>query len=386
MIAGAVAAIFMYHHVSTVPAGGPYGRALTVTPQEFVAQLRYLDARGCAAVSLGRLVEDVRSGKQTGCEVALTFDDGYEDAATEAAPLMRGFGDVGTFFVTTGFIGTVGHLTQSQIRGLTAEGMEIGAHTVSHTDLTKLSAEKAGLEVRGSRIALQALTGQSIGGFAYPSGRTNRSVESVVRSAGFAYAVTTLGGRLTPGGLARDPLTLPRYRVEHGTGEALFRAALGAAPAATPSMPAAEVRSIARSRTEGNAPGIAERVAVALLDGAFPESILKVRVLALEPATVAGIMLSGEKFHERVDRAVFAADVSAMLDRAFAADPQVSEVDVWAVVPIQVEKSATVSGDLAVPTERTVFSAAVTRARWLREDRSLGVTYWEPGWLQDGRP
>src|SRR5271166_5747178 len=103
MIAGAVAAVFMYHHVSAVAGGGRYGRALTVTPQEFVAQLRYLDERGCSAVGLARLVDDLRDGRARGCEVALTFDDGYADAASEAAPLLREHGDVGTFFVSTGF-------------------------------------------------------------------------------------------------------------------------------------------------------------------------------------------------------------------------------------------------------------------------------------------
>jgi hypothetical protein len=127
-------------------------------------------------------------------------------------------------------------------------------------------------------------------------------------------------------------------------------------------------------------------VAVALLDGDFPEPILKVRVVATEPATVAGIMLSGAKFHEPVDRAAFTSDVASMLDRAFAADPSVSEVDVWAVLPILVAANATVSGDLAVPADRTVFSAAMTRKAWARGDGSLGATYWEPGWPQDGRP
>jgi peptidoglycan/xylan/chitin deacetylase (PgdA/CDA1 family) len=386
MIAGAVAAIFMYHHVSSVAGGGEFGRALTVTPQDFTAQLHYLKGRGCAAVGLDRLVDDVRTGQDKGCEVALTFDDGYADAATDAAPLLRGFGDVGTFFVTTGFINTKGHLTSGQIRSLSAEGMEIEAHTVSHVDLTRVSTATAEREVRDSRSALRSLTGQPVDGFAYPAGQTNTQVEAIVRSAGFGFAVTTLGGRMTQAALSRDPYALPRYRVERGAGTSLFAAVLGASPTVSSGMPPDEVRAIARSRIEGNAPGIAERVAVALLDGAFPEPILKVRVLQLEPATVAGIMLSGQKFHRPVDRAAFAADVDAMLDRAFLADPSISEVDVWAVVPIPVGKTATVSGDLAVPTDRTVFSAAVPRTRWLRAGGAAGVTYWEPGWLQDGRP
>src|SRR5690242_16953576 len=101
----------MYHHVSTHPGGGAYGTALTVTPKEFDDQLRLLRDRDCSVVGVEKLVADVGSSRARACEVALTFDDGYDDAATQAAPMLRRYGDVGTFFVTTGLLGTPGHLS-----------------------------------------------------------------------------------------------------------------------------------------------------------------------------------------------------------------------------------------------------------------------------------
>lgn len=382
MIAGAVAAVFMYHHVSSTPASGPYGRALTVTPQEFDNQLRYLRDAGCAAVGIDRLVSDVRDNRLRRCEVALTFDDGYADASTQAAPMLRRYGDVATFFVATGYIGTPGHITKSEIRGLAQTGMQIGAHTVSHPDLTRLPIGAVEKEVRSSRSALQAISGQPVDAFAYPSGRYSPGVEAVVRDAGFALAASTDSGVITASGIGRDIYALPRFRVLRGRGDALMRRVLGGSVAVDPEPAEAAVRSIARSRIEGNAPDVAERVAVALLSGGFPEQILKVRVYKAAPAVVAGIMLSGVKFHEPVDRQTFAADAADMIYRAFASDPSVSEVDVWAVVPISVASHATVSGDLAVPAARTVFSASVRRDDWLREQGGLGETYWEPGFLQ----
>src|SRR5215472_7902020 len=217
MLAGTVAAIFMYHHVSPVVAKGPYARALTVSPSEFDAQLRLLNNIGCAMVGLGRLVTDVKDGRVRGCEVALTFDDGYDDAATQAEPMLRAAGAVGTFFVSTGFIGSSGHLSARQIDMLAADGMEIGAHTISHVDLTKVSAATAAGEIDGSRMKLRGLTGEPITAFAYPAGKSDAAVESVVSAAGFAYAVTTEAGVVTQAKIARDPFALPRYRVEHGT-------------------------------------------------------------------------------------------------------------------------------------------------------------------------
>src|SRR5215469_13684846 len=166
MIAAAVAAVFMYHHVSAHPGGGAYGAALTVTPQEFDDQLRLLRDRGCAVVGVEKLVADVGEHAARGCEVALTFDDGYDDAATQAAPLLRRYGDVGTFFVTTGFLGEPGHLTTSDVRALARSGMAIEAHTVTHPDLTLLAPSAVDRELRGSRTALRSITGSHIGAFA----------------------------------------------------------------------------------------------------------------------------------------------------------------------------------------------------------------------------
>ena len=383
MIAAAVAAVFMYHHVSTHPGGGAFGTALTVTPQEFDDQLRLLRDHDCSVVSVGKLVADVGSNRARACEVALTFDDGYDDAATQAAPMLRRYGDIGTFFVATGLLGTYGHLSASGVRALARSGMDIEAHTITHPDLTLLAPAAVEREVRGSREALEKITGARVGAFAYPSGRFNIAVERAVAAAGYDMAFTTAAGDVTQAGLARDKFALPRFRVLRGRGAALIRRVLGATSGAiaVPALNMTEVRDIAKDRIAGNAPDVAERVAVALLSAGYPEQILKVRTYKTEPAVVAGIMLSGVKFHAPVDRQTFAADAADMIYRAFAADPSVSEVDVWAVVPIAVPPHADVSGDLAVPTNRTVFSAAVLRGDFTRDEGSLGTTYWEAGWL-----
>jgi peptidoglycan/xylan/chitin deacetylase (PgdA/CDA1 family) len=386
MIAAGVAAIFMFHHVAAQPAGGTYGRALTVSPAEFESQLRYLQAKGCAAVTVDRLIADVAARTAAPCEVALTFDDGYSDASTDAAPLLAKYGDAGTFYITTGYIGSPGHLDRPQVRALEQRGMELGAHTVTHADLTRIGTASAQREIFGSRAMLRKLTGASVTAFAYPAGRYDARVEAIVRDAGFTDALSTDAGHIDSAVLARDMFALPRYRVLRGSGLTLMRDVLGrtstAAQAAAQSETA--LAHIARSRVEGNAPEVAERVAVAVLRGRFAEPVLKVRVRAAPGAVVAGIMLSGVKFHGPVSRSSFADDVAAMLERCFVADPSVSEVDVWAVVPLSTAKGAVVSGDYAVPTNRTVFSASVLRTEWERSPDSLGDAYWDPNWLHVG--
>jgi peptidoglycan/xylan/chitin deacetylase (PgdA/CDA1 family) len=373
-LVGAVAAVFMYHHVSPSVQPGRYARALTVTPQEFNGQLAWLRARGCSLVGVSALMRDARTGTLAPCEVALTFDDGYDDAALYAAPLLKSAGATGTFFISTGWVGTPGHVTVAQLRVIGDLGMELASHTVHHVDLNRSSARVRDGEIERSGAMLESWTGNRADAFAYPSGQFSGPVERSVAAAGYSLAFTTVPGRIDERTI-RDMYALPRYRVVRGSGLALMRAVLGSGAsqarddsAAVRAMTSvavlpsdAELAAIARERIEGNDAPVAERIGVSLLRQQFPEPIQKIRVLTVPPACVAGIMLSGSHLHEPVTAAQFEADARAMAALALEAAPTVAEVDVWAIVPQPIESGAVVAGDLALPTDRTVLSITVRR-------------------------
>jgi hypothetical protein len=115
-----------------------------------------------------------------------------------------------------------------------------------------------------------------------------------------------------------------------------------------------EDRAVGTDRTSAVA------VARALLTEMWPATVQQVRVDTTGPHSVAGIVLSGVKFHQALDLDGFLDEVQTLITRAFAARP-VEEVDLWATVPIRVPKGAVVSGDLAIPTSRTVFACSVRR-------------------------
>ena len=78
------------------------------------------------------------------------------------------------------------------------------------------------------------------------------------------------------------------------------------------------------------------------------------------------------------------AEIAALVERAFAVSPEVEEVDVWASVPIDVGKGVVVSGDLAKPTTRTVFSLSVRRGEppssvAERAQKGPGA-FWDQAW------
>src|SRR5262249_25399518 len=98
--------ILMYHGVST--DGRPHwlGRAHNHVPMDlFVAQLPALPAVR-RVIGLSELVERLRRGDDVAGTAALTFDDGYRNNVTRAAPVLVDHRLPATFFLATGYVGT----------------------------------------------------------------------------------------------------------------------------------------------------------------------------------------------------------------------------------------------------------------------------------------
>lgn len=103
-------------------------------------------------------------------------------------------------------------MTSAEVKAMRRAGMQIGAHTVSHPILAKLTDAQAGAEIGDSKRFLEQLLGERITLFAYPNGKPGedyspQSVE-VVRSLGFDAAVSTQWGASRMGD---DPLQIKRF-------------------------------------------------------------------------------------------------------------------------------------------------------------------------------
>jgi hypothetical protein len=127
--------------------------------------------------------------------------------------------------------------------------------------------------------------------------------------------------------------------------------------AATPSVADLD----AHSRAGGNRLDLAMSVGEQLFNTTWPAQVLQ--VLANQDGTdiVLGLRLNGVKFHGTLTRDAFNREVMDLVARALRAAPAAEEVDLWVTVPITVGKGIVVSGDLAKPTTRTVFTLSVRR-------------------------
>ncbi|HVP00737.1 MAG TPA: polysaccharide deacetylase family protein [Bryobacteraceae bacterium] len=217
----------------------------TVSAAEFADQLEFLGG-WFEFVDLAGAMKWLQDGPQTSKPpVLITFDDGYRNNLTVAAPILRRVGAPAVFFLTTGYIGTgrllwplelearlvQSHpgpegrrlaferraycksvpnasrlayldelrastmldpgaidremndfLTWDEVRQLAVLGFDLGSHTVEHPMLSRLTPSELRQELTESRARIASETGSQISVIAYPNGETS-DLTPVVRAA-----------------------------------------------------------------------------------------------------------------------------------------------------------------------------------------------------------
>jgi peptidoglycan/xylan/chitin deacetylase (PgdA/CDA1 family) len=204
-----------YHGVDDVPLRrDPHG--LFVRAEDFRRQIAKLRSWGYRLVDFGELARLAAASEAAG-HAALTFDDGLADNLESLAPLLEEEGAPATVFVVSGWLGRPHRsvpwkriMTEVELVELRATGIEIGAHSVSHPDLSALSYDDALEELAGSKRELEAVLGEPVEVAAYPYGRANAETVRACRDAGFAAACSATGR-----GSWSEPHNLPRQDVEN---------------------------------------------------------------------------------------------------------------------------------------------------------------------------
>ena len=86
-------------------------------------------------------------------------------------------------------------MTWEQVRNLCEGEMHIGAHTVTHAFINELNTEKAFHEIEGSINRIAEQINRDVDFFAYPRGRLDDRLKSILKKSGVKVAVSTEHGR-----------------------------------------------------------------------------------------------------------------------------------------------------------------------------------------------
>lgn len=206
----------LMYHLILEEVYGPY-EALFVRPDDFEAQLTYLDSAGYEYL----FAEEWRLTDRL--SVIITLDDGYEDNYTEMFPILKAHNAKATVFLVSELIGTDGYLTGDMIREMSRSGLvSFQCHTANHVDLAYQSEDTVRREFEKSCSTISELTGKSVSALAYPAGSYNDTVLRVTQEF-FDFAYTTRSPYNTA---EYTELTVPRYYISRTLGIESFKAML----------------------------------------------------------------------------------------------------------------------------------------------------------------
>jgi len=191
--------ILAYHAVGNGPA------PLSMPPDRFRDHLHSLRDGGWRTLSLAGFLAGHARGGWPARTIVLTFDDGFAHLEAGAWPEVVRCGFTAILFAVSGRLG--GHsgwagwpqavepfrmMDTRALRDAADAGIEIGAHSVSHPRLSRLTPEQAEREIVGSQAQLEDAVGRPVRSFAYPFGDAPAAAVDVVArrfDAGFGIGL-----------------------------------------------------------------------------------------------------------------------------------------------------------------------------------------------------
>jgi len=216
--------ILAYHKIADRPHD-----SFTVKTDHFRSHMAFLaDHHPVMALTdlARRLVEGPAPDEGT---VAVTFDDGYNEAATVVSEILDKSHLPATFFVITGVLDNTiqfpggPFLTWQDAREMSAAGFSVGSHTVSHRSLGEISLRDVGEELATSYRRITEELGAPPEGLSYPYGTIrdfSGDVAELAKTVGYDYAVTGMHGL---NHLGCNPYCLRRTSLTAGDGLKTFR-------------------------------------------------------------------------------------------------------------------------------------------------------------------
>ena len=212
--------VFMYHHVSPHKSD-----MVTVTPDVFEAQMRFLAEAGYKTLSADELVE-FAGGNLVIKEkaVAITFDDGYIDNYVYAFPVLKKYNIKATIFLVTDWVerssefgvrslelktkklpnhneckrfineGKISEVIMNwdMVKEMQESGLvSFYSHTTTHRKCAELSDAELMRELQDSRRIIEQRLNKPSPYLCWPKGSYNSGAIETAKGAGYKALFTT---------------------------------------------------------------------------------------------------------------------------------------------------------------------------------------------------
>jgi len=168
-----------------------YSTASTyIAQKDFEKQMKFLIKHNYNVLSLNELLELINNNENVRKPVVITFDDGYEDNYTKAFPVLKKYDIPASIFMVAGLVSRKGFLSWDQLREMSEDNIDIGGHTMTHQDLSKIKDEKRlRYELYDSKKVLEKGLKKSVDLFAYPfNSKFDDKIIKVIEESGYKLA------------------------------------------------------------------------------------------------------------------------------------------------------------------------------------------------------
>jgi len=174
-----------------------YGKGLlSVSPENFEKQMRYLKNKHYNVISFGELVDGIKNRRSFARNtVVITIDDGYKNNFTYAYPILKKYGFPAVIFLITNSIEHADFLSWDEVKEMSKNNISFGGHTRNHVYLPSLNKEDVLWdEISGSKKAIEEHAGVPVDYFCYPLGGFTEEAEILAKRAGYKGACATNRG------------------------------------------------------------------------------------------------------------------------------------------------------------------------------------------------
>lgn len=184
---------------------------VTISPEMLKAELKYIHDEGYVTLTISQVKAYILNESPIPEKsILITFDDGYMDNYYSAFPILKEFNMTATIFCITSELDGSYYLSKEAIREMSAYGIDIESHTLTHPHLNKLSYDQQLVELVASKKTLEEITGKEISSLAYPYGDFNDDSVKATKEAGYTLGFTT---KLGLSDRNDNPLTLDRIYI-----------------------------------------------------------------------------------------------------------------------------------------------------------------------------
>jgi peptidoglycan/xylan/chitin deacetylase (PgdA/CDA1 family) len=186
--------VLMYHEVLDVVERERSVRAMVplycLSAHQFRQQMDYLRRHEYGTVTMEDLGAADREEPST--MVGITFDDGLVGNYRFAFPILGEFGFNATVFLVVSRIGNDPRfLDWGQVAEMSAAGILIGSHTMTHRPLETIASDEVFNELHESKSIIEDRIGRPVKHLSLPHGSANDRVLETAREVGYSTICTS---------------------------------------------------------------------------------------------------------------------------------------------------------------------------------------------------